>query len=530
MRTSPRPLGQLGEYHLLSKIAQGGMGEVFLAKRLGVGGFEKTFAVKRMLDSLSGSEEFVGMFFDEARLAARLSHPNIAQIYDFGFVDGHYYIAMEYIAGEDLSAIITQLLEQHLQAPLPIALRILIEVCHGLEYAHTLAEEGRSLGIIHRDVSPSNILVSYQGAVKLLDFGIAKATSRVSETRPQSLKGKLSFVSPEQIQGLPLDGRADLFSLGIGFYALLTGRHPFRRESEVATMHAITHLDPPDPAQFRPELPGSVSALVRKTLARDREQRYASASDLAAAAQAILSTLAPATGASDLASWVITLFGRERMVRKNTVPTLSQVDLSAVVTPTPAPLPSIPSMPTAARPPRSRWFRGTIRVALAAVLGAAFVLLAGRGRDRQVGQPRPVAESPRISAQPLPPAVPPAPAPPAPPSPKPTAPPPVVRPARASLEPLDLQRLHAVVRRARQRFATCFRTHAAQLPGASGEVRIELAVAASGRVSEARAEPPARGSTALAACLEGEARRLRFPRHPEREVRFALPLSYRRGE
>jgi serine/threonine protein kinase len=542
------PLGRLGDYHLIRRLAQGGMGEVFLAKRVGVGGFEKTFAIKRMLDSLSGSEEFVAMFFDEARLAARLSHPNIAQIYDFGQVDGHYYLAMEHIPGEDLNAIIKLLFERGLDAPLPIALRIVTEICNGLEYAHTLSEDGQPLGIIHRDVSPSNVMVSYQGAVKLLDFGIAKATSRLAQTRTNSMKGKVSFVAPEQIRGLPLDGRADLFSLGICFYALLTRRHPFRRDSEVATMHAINQGATPDPRQLRPDLPPAIAAIVTRALARERDDRFASAADMRAALQEALATLNVGRSGPDIGPWLAELFGIHRMHTQSAVPILSTVDLAAVVTPTPHPVAwyagtatSVATPPRPSAPARSRW-GGPARLAAAALVGSGLVILAGQAREALVNSPssspalssaRPAPPPPLVSPSPLPSALPlpsvsaSASRSPSPPSPSVSAPTPRARPR---LDPLDLPTLHSVVRRSQARFTACFRRHADAVPTGNGEVRIELAVTGNGKVSEARVIQSAVAASALATCLETEARRLRFPRHPEAEVRFALPLAYRRGD
>ncbi|HEY0715925.1 MAG TPA: serine/threonine-protein kinase, partial [Polyangia bacterium] len=316
---------RLGDYHLLRKLGQGGMGEVFLAKRVRVGGFEKTFAVKRMLDSLAGSAEFVAMFFDEARLAARLDHINIAQIFDFGFADGYYYIALEHIPGEDVSAIITRMIDRGQPLPVEIVVRIVMDVCAGLHYAHTLAEEGQPLGIIHRDVSPSNIMVSYQGAVKLLDFGIAKAASRVTATRTGNIKGKFLFVAPEQVRGEPIDARVDLFSLGITMFSLLTGEHPYRRDNEVATLNAIANADPPDVRTLRPDISEPTAAVVRKAMARDKNQRFQSAAEMGEALQAVLNQLAPGTGATQVAQVLLELFGPVRRDSKIEVPAISRL-------------------------------------------------------------------------------------------------------------------------------------------------------------------------------------------------------------
>jgi serine/threonine protein kinase len=541
VKATPRSVGRLGDYHLLRKIGQGGMGEIFLAKRIRAGGFEKTFAIKRMLDSLAGSPEFVSMFFDEARLAAQLTHPNIAQIYDFGVADGHHYIAMEHIAGEDLNTVIARLRDERLDAPVGIALRIAFDVCTGLEYAHTLTEDGRPLHIIHRDVSPANIMISYQGVVKLLDFGIAKATSRVSETRTGSLKGKLSFVAPEQIRGLPADPRADLFSFGIGLYGLLTHRHPFRRETELATMHAITQCDPPDPRRYRPDLPEEVVEIIRKALARERQDRYASAGEMASVLKGALARHAPATGSHELAEWLTGLFGPLRMQEKSRVPTVSRIDIAGPATQSTA-SGDLPSTSGAVAPvaaptiaPARSWWRMPVSLALAVAVSAAVLSLTGADPRRAsapaasiVAPAAPIAAPAAVPlSAPEPTTVAPAP---------PAAPPRAATLARAAVTrerppgPLDLPTLQAVVKRSHHRFTSCFRSYSADLPGASGQVRIELAVAASGKVSSATATLPGFTSAPLSRCLEQEARRLRFPRHPEQEVRFALPLAYRRGD
>jgi serine/threonine-protein kinase len=566
-------LGKLGDYYLLRKIAQGGMAEIFLAKRVGVGGFEKTFVVKRMLDSLAGSKEFVSMFFDEARLAARLAHPNICQIYDFGVIEGHYYIAMEHIAGEDLRTILTRCWERHVKVPINIAARIVLDVCSGLEYAHELKDAGRPLNIIHRDVSPSNVMVTYQGAVKLLDFGIAKATSRVSDTTTGNVKGKFSFLSPEQIKGLPIDGRADLFALGVSFYELLTKRRPFRRDSEMATIHAILHDPLQDPRELRENLPDDVAAIVVKALARERDQRFARAGEMRSALQKALNLIAPGTGASDLQKFMLALFGPGAAEAKSHVPSLAEVNLAEVLpiaNPPGAPGAAAPAPDGAVMPPddgespaadaaksdgpsrsvlippdRERRVRRWVAAAAAVSLGAAAAMI---GMRLLGGERPPVAIAPpppaREPAAAPPPAAAPAPAPAAVPAPAaapaPTAAPaPGAPPAEASpapavkarpkpLVPLGESDLGAVVKRAHPRFTACFRAGSAELPNESGQVMLELTVAGSGKVLAARTS--LEGGSELARCLEAEGRRLRFPRHADEELRFTFPLVYRRGE
>ncbi|MBL9039185.1 MAG: serine/threonine protein kinase, partial [Archangium sp.] len=228
------PIQQYGKYFLVRKLAEGGMAEIFLAKQLGVEGFEKNVVVKRMLAHLSGRPDFVTMFLDEARLAASLSHPNIVQILDLGFEAGCYFIAMEYLAGEDMSAIIRTCASRRSLVPLPIALRIVADAARGLHFAHTVTDaNGRPMNIVHRDVSPSNVFVTYTGQVKVLDFGIARAESRVSTTKAGVVKGKYQYMSPEQAAALPVDGRSDVYSLGVCLYEAVTNTRPFARDTDL---------------------------------------------------------------------------------------------------------------------------------------------------------------------------------------------------------------------------------------------------------------------------------------------------------
>jgi serine/threonine-protein kinase len=540
---APRAGVRLGEYHLLKKIAQGGMGTIYLAKRLGVGGFEKTFVIKCMLDSLADDQEVQAMFIDEARLAARLAHPNIAQIYDFGVIDGTYYIAMEHIPGEDLRAIISRLRERNVKIPIPIALRIMLDLCAGLEYAHSFSEAGKPMGIIHRDISPANIMVSYHGTVKLLDFGIAKATSRISATRSGGLKGKLGFLSPEQINDRPLDARADVFCLGITFYLLVANRHPWRRDSEVATMHAIVNDELPDPRDFRDNIPEEVVAILTKALERDRDQRYRSAAEMSVALQLALTKIAPGVGAADVASFMVTLFGQEGMDARSNIPNLVDATPTAMlrtrrtIPPIEASLdedtapddndggPTTLEMPMfrAPPPPRPRlpWVVGAMGLVGLVAAGALFWFST---RSKALPVPVPPPSHPVIVATPPP-------SPPAIPAPPPKAPTPPRTHKTAAQEkapPLDQKKLETVVNAAHQRLTACLRRYSTDLPVAKGEIIIEVTVVSTGKVSAARALMPQIKSSGLGACLANEATNLRFPRHADKELSFRFPLRYER--
>jgi serine/threonine-protein kinase len=265
-----------GNYRLQRRLARGGMAEVFLARLIGVEGFERRVAIKRILPHLSQSEEFRGMFLDEARLAAQLTHPNIVHIYDFGKVDDYYFIAMEYVDGVDLGRMIRRARER--AVPFELCARILADVCAGLEFAHNAVDAmGRALNLVHRDVSPQNVLVTYDGTVKLVDFGIAKAAFAVERTRPGVVKGKYAYMSPEQVEGRNLDGRSDVFSAGICLYELVTGQPLYRRDNMLASMREISDGKPIRPDKYRSNVPEALVSIMRRALQRSREGRYASA-------------------------------------------------------------------------------------------------------------------------------------------------------------------------------------------------------------------------------------------------------------
>ena len=267
---------RLGRYQLLHRIAFGGMAEIWLARHDGAQGFEKLVVLKRILPNLAASNDFLVMFFDEARLAAKLSHPNICQIYDLGSALGSYYIAMEYVHGENLRAVTRRSLERtEAGLPPPLAARIVSEACQGLHYAHSRTDlSGAPLDVVHRDVSPQNILVGYDGQVKIVDFGIAKAASQLHETEAGVIKGKYAYMSPEQCTGRPLDRRSDLFSLGVVLWEVLTGRRLFLRKNELKTMTAVCDEPAPPPSAVRAGIPGDLDRIVLKAMAKSPDARY----------------------------------------------------------------------------------------------------------------------------------------------------------------------------------------------------------------------------------------------------------------
>jgi len=279
MKYGPRlNVEPFGRYQLLKSLATGGMGEVFLARQRGPSGFEKLLVVKRILPHLSEEQDFIDMFFDEARIAAHLNHPNIAQIYDLGDVSGVYYIAMEYVHGESLRPIWAR--SRRLTMPLGLKCRIIADVAAGLDFAHRAkSNSGKPLNLIHRDVSPQNVLVGFNGSVKLIDFGVAKAANRISNTLTGHIKGKYAYMSPEQARGEELDGRSDLFGLGTIFYELLSGQRLWKRENDTATLRAVMKAEIQAPSSLGKGLPKELDPIVQKALARKREDRYQHAGD-----------------------------------------------------------------------------------------------------------------------------------------------------------------------------------------------------------------------------------------------------------
>jgi TonB family protein len=305
-----------GQYEILERIASGGMAELYKAKRTGVEGFQKIVAIKKILPHLADDEEFITMFADEAKLAAQLNHPNIIHIYDLGKIQaGGYFIAMEYVDGRDLRAIQKSGRELGVPLPVPLAVYIASKVASALDYAHRRRDaEGHDLHIVHRDVSPQNILISYEGDIKLCDFGIAKAASKASQTQSGALKGKLQYMSPEQAWAKPTDRRSDLFSLGVVLHELLTGDRLFRADTDIQTLEKVRSAEVAPPSRLNPEVPRNLDSLVLRALAREPEDRYANASDLLRELDSVLYSYTPAPGSADVAIYLHRLQAEESAV------------------------------------------------------------------------------------------------------------------------------------------------------------------------------------------------------------------------
>lgn len=269
-----------GRYELLERIGIGGMAEVFRARSSGAAGVAKQLVIKKILPHLSEDEHFRNMFLNEAKIAVNLTHANIVQVFDFGEVDAQYFLAMEFIEGTDLRQILKDLYKANSRIPLPYALYIASEVCKGLDYAHRKTdEEGQPLGIIHRDISPQNILISVEGEVKVADFGIAKAANVATETRSGAIKGKLSYLAPEHISKGEADRRSDLFALGVCLHEMLTGKPLFAGRGELEILKRIESGDYPKPSEVEPWLPKSIDDVVMRGLERAPEDRYQTAAE-----------------------------------------------------------------------------------------------------------------------------------------------------------------------------------------------------------------------------------------------------------
>jgi TonB family protein len=307
---------RFGQYEILERIATGGMAELYKAKRTGVEGFQKIVAIKKILPHLADDEEFVTMFADEAKLAAQLNHPNIIHIYDLGKIQaGGYFIAMEYVDGRDLRAIQSAGGAMGVPMPVPLAVYVASKVASALDYAHRRRDaEGHELNIVHRDVSPQNILIAYEGDIKLCDFGIAKAASKASKTQSGALKGKIQYMSPEQAWGKPIDRRSDLFSLGVVLHELLTGERLFRGDSDINVLEKVRSAEVTPPSRENPEVPHNLDAVVLKALAKEPDDRYANASDLLRDLDSVLYSYTPAPGSADVAIYLHRLQAEEGAV------------------------------------------------------------------------------------------------------------------------------------------------------------------------------------------------------------------------
>jgi serine/threonine protein kinase len=299
----------IGKYVVRRKLAEGGMAEIYLAAVLGPEGFEKDVVIKRVRPGLADDPGFVRMFIAEARVASRLNHPNLVHIFDFDKHEDTYYLAMEYVRGHSLWELRRRCQERGVPVPPTLVAQIAMEVARGLAFAHRLTENGRSLGLVHRDVTPHNVLLSFDGTVKLTDFGIAKAGTRV--TASGVLKGKFAYMSPEQAHGDPVDARTDVFALGVTSWELLTGARLFEGDGDVAVLRAVQESLIAPPARLNPEVPAALDAVVMRALERDPARRWPTAHEMERALAEFLMGAARSLEDTDVGAFLRRMFPEE---------------------------------------------------------------------------------------------------------------------------------------------------------------------------------------------------------------------------
>ncbi|MDY0004068.1 MAG: serine/threonine-protein kinase [Polyangia bacterium] len=326
---SPEPLGgprQFGRYELVMELAAGGMASLYIGRLRGPESFEKRLVIKIIHPHLTRDRKFVKMFMDEASIAAQIHHPNVTQIFDLGEVDGSYFMAMEYVHGQDMRALLVANSRRRREGDAGprdqwrYAAAIVAEAAAGLHSAHELrSPEGELLGIVHRDVSPHNLLLSYDGHVKLTDFGIAYARRRLSHTDSGTVKGKIAYMAPEQARGDAVDRRADIFSLGVVLWEAVCLRRLFRRETDTATLLEITQGEVPAPRSLRPDLPPDLEEVVMRALARAPEDRYPTALEMERDLRRLIARGEPLVGAAELGALMEELFRERRVAREDAI-------------------------------------------------------------------------------------------------------------------------------------------------------------------------------------------------------------------
>ncbi|MBP2682237.1 MAG: serine/threonine protein kinase with domain [Deltaproteobacteria bacterium] len=388
---------RFGKYLLLKKQASGGMAHLYRAKIIGVQGFEKFVAIKQILPHLAEEEELVNSFIHEAKLAALLNHQNIVQIYDFGHLDGVYFITMEYLFGKDLRLVFNKLRESGQRIPIEHVLYIASRVFAGLDYAHHLKDfQGKPLKIIHRDISPQNIIITYEGDVKIVDFGIAKASNQSAMTQVGMIKGKVAYMSPEQATGRPIDHRSDIFSGGILLYEMITGNRMFKGEDTLQILAKVQEADFAPLRSVRSDLPEKLYGILDRALAKDPENRYSSAGEMQADLDECLFLLSMRPAARGLAEFMKGLFRTEIAAESSLMggaepseerreSAAGETMINAPVEPVPIPSPTEPA--ATGKKSSLRLSAGIAAVVIAVVAGIA--IWSGRTPPAKTG-----AESP----------------------------------------------------------------------------------------------------------------------------------------
>ncbi|MDY0001757.1 MAG: serine/threonine-protein kinase [Polyangia bacterium] len=410
-------LRRFGRYDLLLQIGVGGMASLHLARLLGPESFEKLVAIKKIHGHLTVETQFVHMFLDEARLSARIQHPNVVQIFELGEAEGSYYIAMEYVHGQNLLAVLNAVMNQGRRDLFDwsMAVRIVADAASGLHAAHELRGlDGQSLGIVHRDVSPGNLLISYAGFVKVVDFGIAWAAQKIGQTGVGIVKGKLAYMSPEQAEGAKVDRRTDVFALGIVLYEACCLKRLFRAETDAEVLFRVTGAKVPDPRQANPGLPEELARIIEKALAQDPANRFQSASEMQDALEQLLIHQRTHVGPAQVSELLETLFKEQRqsldqrireLLRASVeeeeatrISPMSHLMADAGETVTDHSLAELSGEFPAEEPlelPRRRWW-AWVGIALLAAAALATAAYLGLRHDRSQGRGREPTEAPAV--------------------------------------------------------------------------------------------------------------------------------------
>jgi serine/threonine-protein kinase len=380
-RTDPQ---RIGRYELCFELASGGMASVYLARIDGASGFEKLVALKRIHPHLAKEKGYVDMFLDEARIASRITHSNVCSVFDFGEADGEHYIAMEYLVGEPLSRLMSRAAgnQGHRRSPLlPLRMaRIIADACEGLHAAHELKDaNGDLLNVVHRDVSPRNLFVTYDGAVQVVDFGIASANQRLHHTAAGKVKGTFAYMAPEQLTAHSIDRRVDIWALGVTLWEMLAVKRLFKRDTTASTVHSVLYDEISPPSEHRSQVPEELDRIVLKALQRDPKDRWRTAREMGKALRQFLGTQKELMGPAELSEWMGEVFpqGEARKsqlmeiarMASTSLPTMPQAnDVDATLTATDVRLTAATEIPA----PRSR----RRKLLAASVLGALTVLVA----------------------------------------------------------------------------------------------------------------------------------------------------------
>jgi tRNA A-37 threonylcarbamoyl transferase component Bud32 len=577
-----QPGVRIGKYEIVRRIAFGGMAEIYLARVSGIQGFQKYVVLKRILPQFAAREDFVQMFLREARLAATLDHAHIAHVHDIGEIGGSYFYTMEYLHGEDLRTIMRGLADRGERMPLEHAIGIVLGAASGLHYAHEKkGPDGHSLGIVHRDVSPSNIVVTFDGGVKLVDFGVAKMTAGPDLSRGDSVKGKLAYMSPEQVQAQRVDRRSDIFALGIVLYEITTHQRLFAATTEVDVMRMVLQGTIKPPSVHEPRYPADLEAIVMQALEKDPNRRYPSARELQRDLEAFTRLQRIQVSSAALAEWMERTFGPKReawhdlpppalaVTRPPPVPEAADATIIDGATAATRPVvhedvvtlpvmvldtgdftfadsvarPAIAPAPPPARRTRHLLVAGAGLLALALVAVGAVGVSRARPAARAAADPDPVtsaaptltvvAESGSVAVEPGG-AVPHAAAGAEAPSP---AAAPVAVPARAARAAAASPRaarnraapnpdsFSSALARHEREIRTCL-TQNAEQAATAGEISFRFDIRTDGHVAAAAVLPEALGATPLGACLRQIAAHTVFAPQPE-PMTFRIPLSLR---